>query len=202
MNKKVKYIVILGPDGSGKTTIADALAKELSSAQPVRRHNFSFGIMPPISRVVGRATHPTTTEGQRNAGMVKPVRRMRAIILSIWYGIDHILGYFTLIKLKPGTVVIFARSYHDFLYQRAYLNLPKFIPRLFIFLGPKPNFVASLVRNAQVIHSQKPELTIDEINEQYFRISERFLRYRYFDKINAENGINSTIAIIRKRLGI
>lgn len=200
---RAKYVVVLGPDGSGKTTVADKLAEVLKSeGKQVTRINFSFGIMPSISRVLGRSEGKAAPEGLRDSGMVRPLRWARAATLACWYGIDHVLGHFWLRRGQAGEFVIFARSYHDFLYQRAYLNLPRAIPRLFLALGPKPDLVATPLRDPHEINSQKPELTIGEIVEQYARITNRLGCYRYFSSIDASDGIAPTVARLRRRAGV
>ena len=110
------------------------------------------------------------------------------------------MGHWVLLRKGKGDVVIFARAYHDFLYQRAYLNLPEAIPRLFLMLGPKPDLVASPLRSPQAIHAQKPELSVEEIEEQYARILDRFMRFCYFRGIDASQGITLTVQGIRSLL--
>lgn len=198
-----KYVVVLGPDGSGKTTLADRLAASLETeGYAVSRLNFSFGIMPPISRLLGRGERKGAPEGLRDSGMVKPLKWSRAAVLACWYGLDHLMGRFTLARIRKNEVVIFARSYHDFLYQRAFLNLPQAIPRFFLALGPKPDLVVTPIRDPQRIHEQKPELSSKEISEQYSRITGRLVYYHYFSTIDAQDGIVSTVARTRERLGL
>lgn len=202
LTARAKYVVILGPDGSGKTTIANGLADVLADEFAVRRNNFTFGIMPSISRVLGRAERKSTHEGQRGSGMVHPLERNRAIILAVWYGLDHLMGHLALRKTENSEIVIFARSYHDFLYQRAYLNLPKAIPRFFLKLGPKPDLLLVPVRDPDIVHEQKPELTAKEIAEQYSRITAQMSRISYYVKIDASGGIDETISRCRMYLGL
>ena len=202
MRARVKYVVVLGPDGSGKTTIADELVSALAEKYSVRNISFTFGIMPSISHLLGREPRRSLPEGQRDSGMVKPIRRSHAAILAIWYGMDHLLGHWVLFRAKPGGVVVSARSYHDFLYQRAYLHLPEAIPRLFLALGPKPDLAIALWRDPDVIHTQKPELTSEEIAAQYARITVRLKRYGYFESMDASSGISTTVDRIYRRLGL
>lgn len=189
-----RYIIILGPDGSGKTTLADKLAEKLKiEGQTATRKNFSFGIMPPISRLLGRDKSKQFLEGQRDSGMVTPLPSIIASLLASWYGIDHLLGHWRLRHGQTHEIVIFARSYHDFLYQRAYLNLPVAIPWLFLALGPKPDLLITPLRDPQAINKQKPELTTTEITSQYERILKRLSDYPTFAGIDASKGIDSTV---------
>ncbi|MXU65016.1 nucleoside/nucleotide kinase family protein [Oceanomicrobium pacificus] len=195
-----KYIVVIGPDGSGKTSVADMLAQSLrDEGRHVARKNFSFGFMPPVSALLGRRKLKEFREGEPNSGMVKPLGRAHAMFLACWYGIDHLLGYLGPQCWRKNAVVVFARSYHDFLYQRAYLKLPPVLPRFFLALGPKPDLVATPMRDPQSIHDQKPELTATEITEQYERILQRFQRYSYFAAIDASEGTEATVKSIRQR---
>jgi hypothetical protein len=190
-----KYIIILGPDGSGKTTLSDKLAEKIKAEKrSVKRINFSFGIMPPISSVLRRKKHKYLPEGETNSGMVVPLPLVISVLLAIWYGIDHLLGHWRLRYTLNQEIVIFARSYHDFLYQRAYLNLPPFIPRLFLALGPKPDLLMTPFRDPQVINENKPELTTVEIARQYEFITKRLGYYSSFAKIDASAGIDPTVA--------
>ena len=200
---RAKYVVLLGPDGSGKTTVADKLAHSLNDeGRDVARKNFSFGFMPPISSLVGRGTRKSTTAGERNSGMVKPLGPAHATLLAFWYGIDHLLGHIYLSCRRKNGIVIFARSYHDFLYQRAYLNLPRALPRFFIAIGPKPDLIATPLRDPQCIHDQKPELTVMEISDQYDRITESLDYYHYFAVINASPGVDYTVKNLRQRVNL
>lgn len=197
------YIVVLGPDGSGKTTVADCLATKLrAEGHAVSRHDFSFGIMPPISSLLRMRQRDSAPEGQRDSGMVKPLNPVRAAILACWYGIDHLMGRWRLRRGPPGELVIFARSYHDFLYQRAYLKLPVAIPRLFLAVGPKPHLIVTPRQDPRAIHDRKPELTVAEIGEQYARIARRLVRYPYFSEIDASGGVGFMVRRIREKLNL
>lgn len=196
------YLVIIGPDGSGKTAVADELARGLDGDRIVRRLNFNFGVLPSLSTLAGRPPRRGAPEGALNSGMVRPLGAARASVLGVWYGIDHLLGHFVLRRSQPKEVVIFARSYHDFLYQRAFVNLPLAIPRLFLALGPKPDLVVTPVRDPEAILLDKPELSQEEVRSQYARIVARLARFGRFAEIDASEGIASTAMRIRNRLGL
>ena len=195
-----RYLVVIGPDGSGKTSVADRLAEILSEDIPVRRMNFSFGRLPSLSAVLGRPPRRAAPEGQRGAGMVQPLSAGRALLLGIWYGIDHVLGHLTLRRAQPGELIVFARSYHDFLYQRAYMNMPRFVIRIFLALGPAPVLAVTPMRAPKAIHEAKPELTELEIAEQYTRIIRALNRYSYFACIDASAGVEETVRSVREKL--
>ena len=104
MKKKNKYIVILGPDGCGKTSIADGLHNMIQGN--VISKKFSFNILPSISEILSGKKRENLTEGQKNSGMVEPVNFFKGTLLAFWYGIDHFLGTFYL-KKNSDNVIIF-----------------------------------------------------------------------------------------------
>lgn len=197
---KRKYIVIVGPDGCGKTTIADALYEFFKPDNKVFRLNFRFGILPPLSTLLGLTQKRHSPEGTPDSGMVIPLNKFHASILGIWYGIDHALGHFKFMGKMRGSVVISARSYHDFFYQRAYKNLPTIIPNFFVMIGPKPNYILTPLRDSKEINDMKPELSSNEIEDQYRRINDNLSCYDYFCLISANNGIADTIDKIKKKI--
>ena len=128
---KFNYIVLIGPDGCGKTSVALGLKSKLNSlGYEVEIYEFSFGIMPAISKILKLKKNFVNTSPNNYVGMVNPISSFRAILLSIWYGFDHLCGYFKLNK-KKRKIIIFARSYHDFFYQRIYNDLPLFFSKIF-----------------------------------------------------------------------
>ena len=190
MKKRMKYIVILGPDGCGKTSIADGLGNLIQGN--VISKQFSFNILPSISEILSGKKRENLLEGQKNSGMVEPVNFFKGALLAIWYGIDHILGRFYL-KRRRNITVIFARSYHDFLYQRSFRNVPRILIQFFLLAGPKPDLLLIPSRPAADIHKVKPELTVNEINAQYERIYQAYNGNKNFKIIDASKGIESTI---------
>ena len=87
---RARYIVVVGPDGSGKTTVADRLAEVLAENYSVRR--MELLLRNHAIRVA--CAWPCSAES-RPEGCATPVWSNLAkcqIFLGIWYGIDHVLG--------------------------------------------------------------------------------------------------------------
>lgn len=191
MKKTKKLIIILGPDGCGKTTLADLVTLHFKKEKNVANYNFSFSILPTISQILGRSKEKNP-EGLKNSGMVNPLGHARCLVLTIWYGIDYVLGWIK-IKDKQNDLVICARSYHDFFYQRAYLQSFSTVVKFFLWLGPKPDLIIVPVRKSKDIYDKKPELNRKEIELQYKRIKKNLENYNYFVEIDASNGLKKTV---------
>jgi len=196
VSSNLNYIVFSGPDGCGKTSLADALQENLESAEvSVSRYEFSFRVLPSLSRLIGRKRINLSPAGQEGVGMVRPLTTARASLLAIWYGLDHVAGRF-LLRSSTNAVSISARSYHDFFYQRAYLRAPRWLIRAFVWLGPKPSLLIVPIRSSQEIFSVKPELSPSEIDLQYDRISAALCMNEYFLRVDASIGLAKTSALI------
>jgi thymidylate kinase len=189
------FIVIIGPDGCGKTTVADLLGKNLGDdGYRVKRINFRFSILPPLSRLLGKKQRKTKV-GEINIGMVKALPTWHVSALAVYYGVDFVLGQIFGRHRTGKEIIISARSYHDFFYQRSYMRVPRFIPKIFIKLGPKPDLIVTPKRSASLINSQKPELTIKEINDQYERIIDSF---GHFDNFLVADGIAGAEQVVHQ----
>lgn len=160
-----KFIVILGPDGCGKTTFSDELSSQLRKSI-TKIYTFKF-ILPELSKFIFKKRKKIFV--RKHSGMVKPLLPLHSSLLAFWYGIDFFLGHF--IKLfSKYNLIICVRSYHDFFYQRAHRKLNVNIPKFFLSIGPKPDLIILLNRNPKQIYIDKNELTEDEICIQYERI--------------------------------
>lgn len=200
MRRKL-YIIVVGPDGCGKTTLVERLVNLFSTDHLVKTMIFSFGILPSLSTISGRQPRKLHIPGERNSGMVRPLNMTKALVLACWYGVDHVLGHIKIRKNDEPCVMLFARSYHDFLYQRAYINLPKIVPKFFLLLGPQPDFIFVPVRSAKEINLIKPELDCEEIQNQYYRIIDGLEHTVNFHKIDASKGVDATVKKMMEIIG-
>ena len=129
--------------------------------------------------------------------MVEPVNFFKGTLLAFWYGIDHFLGTFYL-KKNSDNVIIFSRSYHDFLYQRSFRKVPKKLNKIFLLIGPEPDLIIVPQRPEAEIFDAKPELSKEEIVKQYNLIKENFLNKENLKIIDASHGLSKTIGLIYK----
>jgi thymidylate kinase len=97
----------------------------------------------------------------------------KSLVRFMFYNLDFQLG--TLIKIYRMKIkkelVLFDRYYHDYFVdmERYQYNLPKFLPRMFLFMIPKPDLLIILNASPEVIYERKKELTIEEIEDQQIK---------------------------------
>ena len=193
-------IAIIGPDGSGKTTVALALVEALQLAGYSARHYpFNFGILPKLSAFRRNGRKQTC---RTDAGPVMNLRvnsKLASLAYVSWYGIDYFLGGVALrlagIFSRRPKVSVFARYFYDYYYQSNNQALPVWVKKLVErTLVPKPECIIFLDRDAEEIFGMKPELPVEEIKRQQATILARFGRYPHFHVIDGRNGIQQTVA--------
>ncbi|MDG1357869.1 MAG: hypothetical protein P8P36_06725, partial [Akkermansiaceae bacterium] len=115
-------VVLLGPDGSGKSTIGDLVAQALYK-QPYkicRRYEYNFRILPELkqlkglfAKLLGREVKQAEVvdPGTEGSGMNEDHNAMKGMVYVTYYALDYILGRLPLFKLRgQGTLLMFARS--------------------------------------------------------------------------------------------
>lgn len=204
------FIVILGPDGSGKTTIADELCVQLEK-KPFKKTNHvatNFGILPQLKELkkillslIGKKmiTEVEVEPGTYHSGMNKSEYSfIRLFVYVLWYGLDYALGLIKLSSWKANSnLIVFARYYYDFYFQRGYRRFPSKIIDVISWIVPKPDMIIYIDRSAEDIYNLKPELSIDEIKRQQDIIQKKFSANYNFIEVDGSKGIADTVTQIK-----
>lgn len=154
------FVVVVGPDGSGKTSIADGILD-------VREGRY-FHFRPPYrAREMPRRPPSQAPPLAKDPGPAFPpfgwLRLMRNTVTS-W------IGYLTAIRptVARGEIVVADRWLYGYLVQPRPLRYggPEWLARLAIALLPTPDVVINLTAPVDVIHARKSELSKDEIGRE------------------------------------
>jgi thymidylate kinase len=168
------FVVVMGPDGVGKSTLIEHLLQEVA---PAFRRRRVFHWRPMLlwrRKTVRDSTQPHSHPP--NAGWWS-IARLFAHLLDYW------LGYWLLIRplLARSSLVVFDRYFHDLLAdpRRYRFGGPLWLARSLTRLIPKPDLLFILDAPVQVILSRKREVPPDEVLSQkriYLQFA-RSLRY-------------------------
>ncbi|WP_129127855.1 nucleoside/nucleotide kinase family protein [Geomonas oryzae] len=160
------FVVLVGPDGCGKSTIAQAVTQKRPR---IYRRSWSFhwrpGFLPKLSRYMQRPT-PASPEPQREA----VYGTVTSFVRYLYYLTDFTFGYWFLVyPQKVATALIVGeRWYYDIIVnpQRYGFRLPSSVLRFGQRFVPRPDIVFMLKASATEVYRRKPELTTEEIKTQ------------------------------------
>jgi thymidylate kinase len=182
-------VALIGPDGSGKTTVNDRLQTELGL--PVRSiymgvNMHASGVLLPHTRLLaalrrlGRADDPEATsdiETFRPAPATVPRRALASVRSSLrlanWLAEEAYRFWVARRHTRRGRVVIFDRHFFadfvaaDISAVRASRPLAR---RIHLFMlqrvFPKPDLVVCLDAPAEVLYARKPEGTLERVRRK------------------------------------
>jgi hypothetical protein len=161
-SRRGRFVVVVGPDGVGKTT----LAGELLKGWPGERRYFHF--RPPIRRTMqdmptavnGLVAVKADRDGSRILGWFRLLRN-----LVLFTG-----GYLTRVRLalRRGALVVGDRWAYGYLAAPRQLKYygPEWLARWVISVLPEPDLVVCLTAPSQVVVTRKAELTVAQVKEE------------------------------------
>lgn len=156
--RRGRFIVLVGPDGVGKTEVAREL---------LRRSGGRYFHFRPPSRAGGLLESPPMDglPKKEHTGPfpLGPLRLLRNFIL-FWSGYLASVGP----TLRSGDNVVGDRWAYGYLVQPTSLKFsgPEWLARLAIRALPKPDVVVNLEATPETVRRRKPELTLDEIRRE------------------------------------
>jgi thymidylate kinase len=155
-----RTVVIAGPDGAGKSALADALVEQLGGGGHVLRFHHRASILPRKTAMAGPVTEPHA----------KPVYgRVAGSAKVLWLAVDMQLMWRILVPraTRSGKDVVVERGWWDLVvdprrYRLAGTGLTARLGRLL----PAPDLELILGGPAEVLAARKPELSIAELERQ------------------------------------
>ncbi len=167
-----KTVAVLGTDGSGKSTLIEALTRELGGvfrAAGTGVIKLRPGLLPQLDRVVhGRATYDAET--CKAPHRAAPSGKLGSTARAAWYTLDYVLGWPLRVvpRLRRNALVIFDRYADDWLVDPARFRMAHGVApvRWLWKLVPRPDVTLVCTADPAIIRSRKRELTSDEIARQ------------------------------------
>ena len=158
------YVVLVGPDGTGKSTIAHALAADCFGFRRSRRLHWRPGILPG-SRTGGPGgrdtTRPHDTKGRS---------RGRSVPIVLYHWADFLIGSLATIwpATRRSTLIVAERPWWDLGVDPLRYRLdvsPELVSKLGRILR-KPDLVLNLAAPAATLVARKPEITLEATDRQ------------------------------------
>lgn len=165
-------IAVLGTDGSGKTTMINAISPVLEQAlhSKIQHEHLRPNWLPGLG-VATRRKKADDNKMVSDPHAQKPSGFMGSLIRLMYYTIDYIAGYW--LKVYPRIVkrphlCLFDRYYYDFLLDpvRMKISLPKAVMRVAFLFAPQPRLIMCLGGDPEVIYARKPETSLKEVARQ------------------------------------
>lgn len=154
-------VVLLGPDGAGKSSTIEALVARLAPAFPRQEIR---GFAPSLGRLFGR--RPISTAEPHGL----PTRSFLTSVARAAYWVAFYMGgYISLhIALARSTLVLYDRHFIDILVdaRRYRYGGPVWVLRFVWRVMPKPDLVILLDAPAQVLQARKQEVSFAETARQ------------------------------------
>lgn len=164
-------VAILGTDGSGKSTVIDAITPVLESATHGAFYvqHLRPTLLPPLARLKGKTSGVqgpvTDPHGSKPSGIPGSLFRLAYLVA------DYVIGYW--IKVRPRiakspAIVLFDRYAYDLEMdpRRFRIKLPNWLLHPATKMAPKPDLIFCLDGEAEEIQQRKKELPLEEVERQ------------------------------------
>ena len=202
------FIVLIGPDGCGKTTISTALRNDMKrNFRAVWRFHWRPKLLPKLGGSGNNSD--SNSQSDNNAPPTPPDKakynQLVSMVRFCYYLTDFVFGYWLVIypKKARSTFIVGERYFADILVHpvRYGFNLPGWFMRACTAFVPKPDAIVLLSGDAQRIHNRKPELDVTTISEQLKQYSSEIVHWGEHFTADTNQPVDDVIKQIQEFFG-
>ncbi len=200
------FVVFIGPDGVGKTTISNMLLEsEMVKKLFYRKYYFhtNFPILPRLRKIMRHFIFFKTQKKENEYKKdTKPLPWWRAIIYPIYYGFNYFLGHFWtwMQKTSGGSIIIFDRYFYEYFINPQFIKCPRWLLFLIEKFIVKPDLLIFLKTSPEIIYERKKELPIHEIERQLKECEKICIRYKNGFIIDASKPPEKILEEIQRKI--
>jgi thymidylate kinase len=191
------FVVIVGPDGSGKSTVTGLVLAQLERAfRRTWRFHWRPGLLPKLRR--GGAQEDSGAQTPPQPAEVSKYRGAVSLARFLYYWLDFVIGYWLVVYPRKAqtTLVIGERYFPDVMVhpQRYGFDVPRWLMRLAARLVPSPDLLVVLKDDPQVIYDRKTELPVQTIARQLRAYEEEAEYWKAHQIVETTGGAQSVAA--------
>jgi thymidylate kinase len=190
------FIVLLGPDGSGKTTILDALMRALTAFP---------GLSQGIYLGSKKQLLPSSLKSSLGIDSKSPTHSTRPVILDFMAIVYHCARYGATYwrKIAPGLfrrdIMIGDRYYYD-LFTSSYYKLPSVIVDLLLKSMPNPDLAIFLSNTPEQIYQRKQEKSLEQLKQQIASYRALGVKIKNWHEVSTAAEIDQTVGMILDKI--
>jgi thymidylate kinase len=167
------WVVLLGPDGAGKSSVIAALGSGASAGFAGCE---TFHLRPPLPGQAERAKANTDPHGQAARGTLLTIGKLVYLLAANW------LGYLMVVqpRVARGMLVLFDRYFPDCVVDAKRYRMPRSCRRLVEVVArlvPQPDLCVVLDASPVILRGRKREVSAAELFRQcnaYTMLGEKF----------------------------